>query len=215
MIFRHDIIQGTQDWHEARWAKIGGSSASGLFIKSDTLTMDVLAEYTEQFQLTDGYQSSAMERGNELEPEARYELELYTGLKFIDCGWIQSVDNPLLGISPDGITEDETIHCEIKCPSAKKHIQTCLSDEIPLEHIPQLVHYFTVNSKCEKVYFVSYRPESIKPLFVKFLTLDSKVNIGTKTKPNILTVAEAVKVAKIEAEMVNKAINELVTQLSF
>jgi putative phage-type endonuclease len=215
MIARKDIIQGTHEWHECRWGKIGGSIAKGLFIKSDTLMLDVLAEYSEQYQFSDSYSSPAMERGNELEPEARYALEQYTGITFHSVGWLQSVDIPLLGISPDGLTEDETIACELKCPSSKKHIVTCLEDEIPLDYIHQCVHYFTVNPKLEKLYFVSYRPEAIKPLFVKILLRTDSVNLGTKSKPVIKTVQEWVEIAKAEAIEINKQINEAINKLSF
>jgi len=215
MIARYDIIQNTPEWFEARWAKIGGSIAKGLFIKSDTLMLDVLAEYTEQYQLTDNYSSPAMERGNELEPEALYSLIQYTGIHFNTVGWLQSVDVPLLGISPDGISEDETIACELKCPGAKKHLVTCLEDEIPLDHLAQCVHYFTVNPKLVKLYFVSYRPEAMKPLFVKELLRTDEVNLGTRSKPIIKSVQEWVEIAKAEAILINKQINEAVTKLSF
>jgi len=215
MKVHYDLIQQTQDWFEIKWGKIGGSTSAGLFIKSDTLMLNLLAERTEQFQLTDSFSSAAMDRGNELEPEARQELELYTGLKFKECGWMQCEEIEILGISPDGITECETIHCEIKCPGAKKHIETCLADEIPLDHIAQLIHYFTVNPKCETVYFVSYRPESIKPLFVKTLGRFSDVNIGTKARPVMISVDDAVKRAKIEAKAVMVQIEECIEKLSF
>jgi hypothetical protein len=215
MIPFYNIEQGTEEWHAIRWAKIGGSSAKGLFIKSDTLMMDVLAEYSEQFTMSNSYQNDAMQRGAELEPEARFALEQYTGLKFLSVGWIQSINIPLIGISPDGITEDESICCEIKCPGAKKHLQTCFDDEIPLDNLAQCVHYFTVNPKLQRLIFVSYRPESIKSLFVKELTCNDSVNLGTKAKPVIKTINEWVEIAKAEAILINKQINEAVTKLSF
>jgi hypothetical protein len=177
--------------------------------------LDVLAEYTEQYQLVDSYSSPAMERGNELEPEALYSLMQYTGIHFNTVGWLQSVDVPLLGISPDGLSEDETIACELKCPGAKKHLVTCLEDEIPLDHLAQCVHYFTVNPKLVKLYFVSYRPEAMKPLFVKELLRTDEVNLGTKSKPIIKSVQDWVTIAKAEAILINKQINEAVTKLSF
>ena len=132
-----DVEQGSLDWHLLRHGKIGGTASSGLFVKSDTLFYDLLAEQTEAFDtdlIEESFQSDAMFRGTLLEPEARKQLELYTGLQFLEVGWIQN-DIELIGISPDGITADLTAQCEIKCPQAKKHLRTCIEGIIPLDNI--------------------------------------------------------------------------------
>ena len=42
MINHKEIKQGSIEWHELRWGKIGGTLSSGLFVKSDTLLIDIL-----------------------------------------------------------------------------------------------------------------------------------------------------------------------------
>ena len=96
----------------------------------------------------------------------------------------------MIGISPDGITEDEKTACEIKCLGRKKHLSVLLENDIPLEHINQCIHYFTANLKLEKLYFISFRHESVKH-FIKELTLESTVNIGTKSKPRLMSMEAA------------------------
>ena len=213
-----DIEQKSVEWFELRHAKIGGTTAKELFVKSDTLLFKMLAQYLEPFDEDvdhDGYSSDAMERGNELEPQAIIELEKYTGFSFLPCGWIQS-KHSLLGISPDGITKDLTIQAEVKCPSATVHIKYVLGNEIPLDYINQCVHAFTVNDKLEKLYFVSYRPEcTIKPLFVKVLTRECKVNNGTKAKPIIKIVDELVKESITLADELELEIESKINQLKF
>jgi hypothetical protein len=156
-----------------------------------------------------------MMRGIELEPQAKAQLEIYTGLTFLDAGWIQSIENPLLGISPDGITKDETVMCEIKCPARVKHTRTILEDRIPDDHLEQLIHAFTVNPKLEKLYFCSFRPESIKPLFVKELNRMSLVDLGTKARPVVKSVREWVEIAKTEALRLELLIKEKIEELKF
>lgn len=209
MEFHYDLEQGSVEWLEMKHAKIGGTRAKLLHVKTDTLLIEMLAETIEPFDedADESYKSDAMENGSNLEPQARIELEAYTGVHFKECGWIQS-DNQIVGISPDGISDCETIQCEIKCPQPKAHIRMCLNDEIPREYIPQCVHAFVVNSKLEKLYFCSYRPENtLKPLFVKELTRESNVNIGTDAKPVMKSVAEVVI-------MMDKAIAELQEQIT-
>ena len=211
----YEIMQGTADWLEMRWGKIGGTLSNGLFVKSDTLFYDLLSEQTEDFQLVDHYENSDMLRGTELEPVARENLTKYTEVDFIECGWLQSLSNTILGISPDGISKDETEMCEIKCPAAKKHITTVIENEIPKDHRHQCLHYFTVNPKLKKLHFCSFRPESIRPLFVKTITPDSKLDLGTKSKPNVKTVKEWVVIARDEALIIKIQVEKAIEKLNF
>lgn len=215
--YHFKIEQNSAEWFEIRHGKIGGTRAKELFIKSDTLLYKLLSETIEPFDedADESFQSEAMERGSFLEPMARLELEKYTSLKFLECGWIQS-DNELMGISPDGITADLTIQCEIKCPQSINHLKMCIADSIPLEYINQCVHAFTINEKLEKLYFVSYRPECIiKPLFVKELTRESLVNNGTVAKPVFWDIDAMVSESICQAELLQKQITETINKLKF
>jgi len=120
----------------------------------------------------------------------------------------------LLGISPDGLTEDHTVACETKCLARKKHTEILISNEIPLEYIHQCVHYFTVNPKLEKLFFCAFRPESVKS-FVKELTLESVVNIGTKSKPKLLTINEIKVLSLTYANELQTKINKHKNNLDF
>lgn len=216
-VYHFNIEQNSIEWNEIRHAKIGGTRAKELFVKSDTLFYKLLAEAIEPFDedFEEGYQSEAMERGNEFEPQARLELQKYTGIEFLECGWIQS-ENELMGISPDGITADLTIQCEIKCPGAIAHLKMCVSDAIPIEYINQCVHAFTVNEKLETLYFVSYRPEcELKPLFVKILTRDSLVNNGTIAKPKMESIQVLANWSYCEADILQEQIQETINKLKF
>jgi hypothetical protein len=236
MIAHYEIEQGSEEWHKIRYGKVGGTLSKGLFIKSDTLLEDVLSELVEDFDLQESYQSFDMVRGNELEPEARKSLNAYLGIELLECGWLQSEENEYIGISPDGITEDETISAEIKCPASKKHLKTVRSGEIPADNIHQCLHYFTVNPKLQKHYFCSYRPENIyKPIFVKELTLDSVIDLGVKKKVEIKqygvggkeikpktetvtdfrTIREWVELAKFNADLLKNEIEIELNKLKF
>lgn len=215
--YHFNVEQNSIEWHELRHCKIGGTRAKELFVKSDTLFYKLLAEAIEPFDedFEEGYQSDAMERGNEYEPQARIELNKYTGLEFIECGWIQS-ENKLIGISPDGITADLENQAELKCPGATAHLKMCFKDEIPIEYVNQCVHAFTANDKLKRLYFASYRPECVvKPLFVKVLTRDSLVNNGTVAKPVMVEISHLITKSFAEAEALEYQIDETINKLSF
>ena len=211
-----NVEQGTIEWLECRYGKIGGTLSKGLTVKSDTLMLHLIAEMLEDFEPEDTYVSSDMQRGNDLEPFARIEAEKYIGIKFIQHGWLQSEECELIGISPDGLSECETVAIEIKCPSAKKHIETVINNEIPSDNIDQCIHYFTVNPKLEKLYFISYRPENkIRPLFVKLATRETIVNIGTKAKQVNVSIDDTSKDRLKSAIELQEQIVEKIESLTF
>ena len=214
MIVHEKLDQKSLEWFEVKWGKIGGTLSKGLHTKGDTLFIDLLSQHIEEFEPSDSWENEHTKRGNDLEPFAIEYLEKYTGYKFKQFGWLQSEENELLGISPDGLIEDLTIACETKCFARKKHTEILLTREIPLDNIHQLVHYFTVNPKLEELYFCAFRPESVNS-FIKRLTLNSEVNIGTKAKPRMFTIKEVVELSKSAADNLLDRINISKGKLNF
>lgn len=217
MIARFDIIQGTDEWHEVRYRKIGGTRSAQLLIQSDALLVELVGEMTEEldYDSVGGYESAAMIRGQELEPVALARINEAFDLDLVQCGWLQCEEIDILGYSPDGISEDLDVMCEIKCPERPKHTKTILSGTIPLDNINQCLHAFAVNHRLDRLIFASFRPESIKQLFTYELTRESEVNIGTNAKPNIVTVAKAVEMIKANAILMTQKVAEKVESLRF
>lgn len=208
-----EFEQKSIEWHEVKWGKIGGSASAGLLKVTDTLFIDILSQQIEEFEPENEWSNDAMERGNELEPFAREYLETYYGVKFEVPAWIQSDENSLLGISPDGLTSDNKTACEIKCFGRKKHYEILIKNEIPYDNVPQLVHYFTVNPELETLYFICFRHEAPKH-FVKELKRDTMVNIGTNAKPIIRSIEEAVQIATANANMLLERIDNEIENLN-
>lgn len=220
-----EIKQQTPEWHEIKWGKIGGTLSAGLLVNSDTLLIDILSQRIEEFEPSEGFSNDAMDRGNEMEPFAIEYLEQYTGLKFENTGWLQCEENELLGISPDGITSDETVCCEAKALSRKEHTRIIVRNEIPSDKINQLVHYFVVNPKLETLYFLCFRPES-KNHFLEVLTRESVIDLGWKKeieievigkkgvpiKPRIEKIVDAKPISEW-CEILRKKADELLKQI--
>jgi len=181
MINHKEIDQNSEEWHKIKHGRIGGTLSKGLFVDSDTLFLEILGQHIEEYEDEESYDSADMIRGKELEPRALEYISQYTGINFEQTGWLQSSDSDLLGISPDGLSECEKFATEIKCLARKAHTELIYKDETPKDKIPQIVHYFTVNPKLEKLWFIGYRPESIKH-FIEEFTRDSVVDMGWKKK---------------------------------
>ena len=228
-----DIDQGTKEWHQLRWGQVGGTRSAGLFIDSDTLMLDLVAERTEQWEDDGGFQSYDMIRGQELEPVAIKEIESTLGINLPPAGWISS-DIEGFGVSPDGLSDCETIACEVKCLSRKEHVKLCLDGDIPKKYIHQCLHYFSVNPNLKRLIFCAFRPESeIRPMFIKELYRDSIIDLGqtekTKVKedcglglkeyvatvPVLKTVDEWVKISRDAMKVMNVKVEHTIDQLKF
>ncbi len=218
MIRFDDIQQQTPEWHAIKYRKAGGTRSKNLINKGDleTLFLELLSEFIEEYEPFDednNFESYDMLRGNNLEPDARQYLNEYYKINLQTTGWLQCELNKLLGISPDGITEDNKIACEIKCPNKKAHSKMLYKNEIQLDYISQCIHNFTVNPALETLYFISYRPEARKH-FMKVLTRDSIVNIGTEKTPIKVSIQKATEIARVSADTLLQMIEESVEQIT-
>jgi hypothetical protein len=206
LIAHFEIAQGTDQWHTIRYAKVGGVVCKSLLGKPETLINHIGACHLEPYTPEPpSYVSDDMQRGIDLEPMARAEMAKYISAKhgrpidLLTCGWLQNTTIPVIGISPDGITADLTIQIETKCPGKSKHAATLYGGIIPDDNIDQCLHAFTVNPVLEYFYFGSFRPECDYPLFVRELTKDSMVDMGTKVRPNVKKVSEWVQILQAAA----------------
>lgn len=213
------IEQGSYEWKQLRHGKIGGSSAKDLFVKDlkgSAIFHKICAEKCEPFQEDDEYLSHDMQRGNDLEPFAREELEALTGLKFNVPAWIQS-DIRILGVSPDGLTEDHESACEIKCPGAKKYNAYLFDNSLLLfDYREQISDYFAANPKLKTLYVVAYRPEhKYKTMLVVKVTKETLINMGTEKTPKMETVESVALAIQSKALELDVMTDEFINTLKF
>ena len=103
------------------------------------------------------YRSWDMQRGEQLEPEARMAYELKTGEETASVGFILHATIPRFGATPDALIGSDGI-LEIKCPKAAIHMDYILAGVLPSEYRPQVMAELACSGKawCD---FVSYHPE--------------------------------------------------------
>ena len=170
-MFELDLVQGTQEWLEARKGKITGTRLKDV-LKTDNLPAiyEMLAELGSD-EIEETFANKAMLRGIECEPIARDMYQVITGNTIEEVGFCVSFDNEFLCVSPDGFTPDRLGAIEIKSPSTSTHVKYIIGDRVPTEYLPQVLTYFLVNEKLEWLVFVSfddrYKP---KPIWIKRVT---------------------------------------------
>lgn len=122
------------------------------------------------------YQNAAMQRGTELESEARAYYELVNDCTVEQVGFCLADGSYAYGCSPDGLIGTNGL-LEIKCPSASVHVEYLLEGGLPSVYFQQVQGQLLVTGRkyCE---FVSYYP-NLKPLIVT-VTPDAKFQAALK-----------------------------------
>jgi len=176
-----DVIQGSPEW---LFARCGIPSASNFdkIICLDGKPSKQREKY--MFQLAgemiigkteETYTNGVMQRGVEMEDEARKLYEFNSGnivqqVGFcIDCGY---------GASPDGLVGEDG-GLEIKCPILSTQVCYLLKNELPSEYIQQVQGNLLVTGR-KWWDFVSYYP-AMKPLIVR-VTPDKEFQKELKTE---------------------------------
>lgn len=130
------VKQGTTEWMLARLG-IPTASQFHRIITPKTLKPSSQAEqYRRELlaewalgQPMDQAASQWMERGTELEPEARRFYALKEDVDVAEVGFCMT-DDRRVGASPDGIIHSAKRGLEIKCRSAPNHVGILLGDDI-------------------------------------------------------------------------------------
>lgn len=191
-----EIIQGSDEWKELKYRKLGSSTNDkimtnlGKTIYNCAAFFDVLSEFLEDYEPEDErFLSSAVQRGNELEPIARQEFERIYDKKVFEIGWAQSSD--FTGISPDGIIGKESEindlsdvieAIEIKCPSKNTYVKYLDDNSLAVtDYVWQIVTYFKEFQNLKLLNLFIYRPENnFKNHILIKLTRDSVVSVDKK-----------------------------------
>ena len=163
-----DVQQGTPEWVAAR---CGLPTASCFDKIVDTSGKPSKQRKKYLFQLAgervvgskdaEQFKSGAMQRGTELEPEARSLYELITGAKVRQVGFCITEGDAVYGASPDGLVDDDG-SVQIKCPLIPAHVSYLLDGGLPSEYFQQVQGELLVTGLkwCD---FFSYYP-GLKPL---------------------------------------------------
>ena len=169
----YNFEQRTEDWYNIRKGKMTASNAETIIANGkglETYIYNLMAEYYSSAE-KENYINADMQRGIDLEPEARLEFEFYTDLDVQEVGFIEY--NDFIGVSPDGLIGDDGL-IEIKCPNDSIYFKLLLSNNIKPEYIAQMQMQMYVTDR-QYCYFVSYNPNFEKSLYIKKISRDEEM----------------------------------------
>lgn len=165
-----DIQQGTEEWMNAR---IGIPTASnfdklitpgGEPSKQATKYMYQLAVERITGKREDGFKSDFMERGIQMEQEARELYEISSGETVQTVGIVFFDEQRRYAASPDGLVGEHG-GLEIKCPAPHTHVEYLLDNKVPREYIPQIQGQMLCSGR-KWTDFLSYFP-GLRPLIIR------------------------------------------------
>jgi len=172
-----EIVQGTPEWHALRLkypltaskAQAIGNQGSGL----ETLVYERLsAKYSKSDD--EKYSNKDLERGKELEPQARALYELETGNEVEEIGFVTDDEiSKVGGISPDGAIIGQNGGVEIKCFEDKKHFRLSLDQDFAIEsvYVWQMQQQMLF-MEWDFVDFVAFNPNYQRSLLIKRVMKD-------------------------------------------
>lgn len=168
-----DVKQGEPEWFAARCGIPSASvfdkilTTKGDLSKSSQKLLYQLAGERITGEKEEGYTNGAMQRGIELEPEARALFQLITGKEVAEVGICYHDERKDRSCSPDGLVETGMTlmeGLEIKCPSLAVHVEYLLGNKLPTAYFQQVQGSLYITG-LERWHFLSYYP-GIKPFHI-------------------------------------------------
>lgn len=163
------IEQGSPEWFEQRRGKVTASriadimarTKSGYSTSRQNYLMQLLCERLTG-KVEESFKSSAMQRGNDLEPEARNWYQLETGEIVEQVSFIDHPNIDDAGASPDGLVGNEGL-IEIKCPNTATHIETLRSKKPSDRYYKQMQWQMACTGRkwCDFVSFDNRLPDNL------------------------------------------------------
>ena len=171
MNFHEDLIQGSQDWLDARCGVITASNVKKILspltfkrVKEGSKYALSLAQERITKEVEPCFLSDDMLRGMYDEIIARQIYGNLNDLEVKEVGFItEEFDSVTIGYSPDGLVGEHGL-IEIKSRKASYQIETIVSNEMPVEYMLQIQTGLLVTKRrwCD---FISY--SNGLPFFVK------------------------------------------------
>ena len=161
----HIVAQRSPAWHQLRAGRVNGSTAKDVLARiakgeaaaRRDLRVQLALETVLGTSCEDNtYVNSDMQRGIDLEAEARAAYEMHTGHIVRECGYLSS-STRRIGLSPDGVIGDFEGLVEIKVPRSATHWGYLEAGGTGL-HQAQLTHALLLCHDVQWVDFVSYDP---------------------------------------------------------
>lgn len=168
----YNFEQRSPEWYEIRKGRMTASKASCIAKADsglDTYIIEIMSEY---FSIApkEMYINDDMQRGIDLEPEAKLVYELEKSVTVEPIGFV--IYNEYAGASPDGLVDDDGL-IEIKCPKDTTYTKLLYDEKIKPDYVWQMQMQMLITGRkwCD---FVAYNDHYDKNVFIKRVERDEE-----------------------------------------
>lgn len=208
----HDLIQGTPEWLAARCGSLGASSMGDALAKTKTgwgssranLKARIVTERITG-QPVEMFVNAAMQRGTELEPQARAMYSFHSGHDVTEIGIVLHPTIKHSHCSPDGLIGEDGM-VEIKCCGAARHIEM-LTDSPPEDrYIKQCIWQMACTGRkwVDLAYFHPDLPEAMQ-LVIHRIERDDTVITEMENEVRAFLAEVAETVSELEDRYMKEA----------
>lgn len=160
------INQGSIEWMNARLGNCNASKVANIMAKTKTGVSEKRKRYLTEIvaerltgQPTDVFVTSAMQRGIDLEPQARKIVaKTMNDFEVIEAGYYKHPTIERAGASPDGLIGKFGL-LEIKCMGTYNHTKFLIDGKIPPEHKWQMQMQMACLPERMFCIYVAYNPD--------------------------------------------------------
>ena len=135
-----DIEQRSPEWYRLKAGVLSASNFGKIITptgrKAKSSYVYQVAGEKKLGMIEEGYSSNWMQRGIDLEDEAREAYAFITGREVKQVGFVFKDEKRRVGCSPDGLMEGRGL--EIKCLKLSNHVSYLAEKTMPSEYIPQV-----------------------------------------------------------------------------
>ena len=164
-------VQGSPEWLDFRKSRIGASDSATILGVNPWKSSLML--YEEKVLGTEFSKTPAMQRGNDLEDEARQAYQNEVGIFVFPDVFIHPKYDWMIA-SIDGYSEDVRRACELKCPGEKSFLKIQKSGT-PIYYKVQMIHQMLV-LRITKIDFFCYHPK----LGTYYMPYHYEIDLGLK-----------------------------------
>lgn len=178
------MLQGSDEWRQARCGSIGASDAPRVVRRTKTgysadreslMASKVLERLTNT--PVEIFKTQAMLQGTAREPEARLLYQMVRGVEVDEAGLVPHPFVKGSHASPDGYVTGMSGLIEIKCPLPAAHLDTLLTETISNDHIVQM-QWQMACTKLPWCDYVSFNPDfpPAMQMWIKRVHRDAALN---------------------------------------
>jgi len=168
-IIHREFAQHSDEWHAIRAGKWSASNAGTIMSKIGergglTKGLDDLVKTVAWGRVygpsnEPRYQSAAMDRGNEMEAEARDWYAFASDALVEEVGFVEHATIPHVGWSPDGLFDGDKSGLEVKCLLHKAWMEVKRTGKVCSEYRWQ-VKWACWVGQLEALDFIAYHPQA-------------------------------------------------------